>query len=569
MNCIDTLFKQAITDHQNGNLASAKQSYEQILIIQPLNAQALHGLGMLAVTLQQWDSAINWIQKALTIKPNSAYFHLHLANTFKKNGQFESASIHYQTALCLDPYYAEAHNNFAALLFKQSNYTDARQHYEQAIYLKPNYIEAHFNLALLFVAEQKTEEAITQFNIVLELHPHSIQTHWQLSIIYWQLNELEKVESHYQKLLALNHQSAELFNNLGVLALKKNQPEIAIDYFKQALALEPKHEDARNNLAFTLLEKNAFEASIWHYALYLNLKPDDKEALYNRAQSLMLTGQLDKAIDDLKKIVSLDANHIDAYCNLAAIYLKLDDKAAAIQSYQQVLNREKDHPIASYMLSALTQQSIFSASPIEYVKNLFDSYAPRFDTHLKDTLCYKTPELLRQEITPYLNSKKYKILDLGCGTGLSGIPFSEIAEKLIGIDISSKMLALAKTKNCYSELIEADILNGISQLSEPYDLILCIDTLVYFGKLDALFSVVASYLEEKGLFCFSIEISDTSVTSYRLQTSGRYQHAIIYINNLAKKNNLKCLAQSIVDGRYQKNEFVKTGLFVLKKGSRI
>ncbi len=263
--------------------------------------------------------------------------------------------------------------------------------------------------------------------------------------------------------------------------------------------------------------------------------------------------------------MTLDATHIDSYCNLAAIYLKLEDKDLAIKTYQQVLHRQKGHPIASYMLSALTQQLIPATPPLEYVKNLFDNYALQFDKHLKEVLHYKTPELLRDLIAPYLKDKKYKVLDLGCGTGLSGIPFAEITEKLTGIDISNNMLIQAKTKNCYDEFIEKDILSGLDALKQCYDLILCVDTLVYFGELEELFSKIVSRLETDGLFSFSIELADESAISYHLQTTGRYQHASIYIEKLAKKNNLECLSHVVVAGRYQKNEFVKTGLFVLKK----
>lgn len=460
---------------------------------------------------------------------------------------------------------AEVHNNYGVRLFKENKYAEARQQYEKAIQLKPDYLQAYFNLGLLFVAETQLERAIVQFNHALALNPQSVEAHWQLAFIYWQCNDLEKVQLHYQKLFELTPRSTELLNNMGALALKKNQLEVAIDYFKQALEIDPKHKEARNNLAVSLLEKNDFNEAIWHYSLYLNLEPNDKIALYNRAQALMLTGQLSKAIEDLKKILVLDTNHIEAYCNLAAIYLKLEDRNTALINYQEVLNRQKAHPIASYMQSALTQQAIPTTPPIEYIKNLFDNYAFQFDIHLKEVLHYKTPELLKQQVIPYLKHKNYNVLDLGCGTGLSGVPFSEIAKKLTGIDVSSKMLAQAKSKNCYDELIEKDILTGLSELNEAYDLILAIDTLVYFGELDTLFSKISSHMQENGLFAFSIELSNKPGIDYKLQTTGRYQHTNEYIKKLAKKNKLKCLKSLSVDGRYQNNKFVKNGLFLLTK----
>jgi predicted TPR repeat methyltransferase len=565
MSQVDSLFFQASYAHQQGDSLYAKQCYEKLLKDQPKHMQAMYGLGLLAAENQQWDNAIFWMKKALRVTPNSACLHLHLANVLKKNGQVEAAITHYQSALNCDPNYAEAYNNYGALLFKQNQIVQARQHYEQAIQLKPDYLEAHFNLGLLFVAQAEKQAAITQFTRVLALEPSAIAAHWQLAAIYWQDNELEKVTAHYQMLLQLTPHSVELLNNLGACALKQNQLEKAIEYFTRALSIEPQHKNARNNLAASLLQKNLLKEAIWHYSLYLTLEPNDKEALYNRANSFMLIGQLHKALHDLKKVVEIDEKHIDAYCNLAAIYLKLNDTEIAIKTYQHVLLLQKAHPIASYMLSTLTQQSIPPIPPLDYIKNLFDNYAFQFDSHLKEVLHYKTPELLRKQITPYLQEKKYKVLDLGCGTGLSGVPFADIAVKLTGIDVSRNMLAQAHAKHCYDELIENDILHGLSDLLEDYDLILAMDTLVYFGELNELFSKIVSCLKPTGLFAFSIELADKSVSTYCLQTSGRYQHTCAYIEKLAEKNHFNCLKQSVVDGRYQANKSVKTGLFVLQK----
>jgi predicted TPR repeat methyltransferase len=449
---------------------------------------------------------------------------------------------------------------------QRKDFQRAKQCYEQAIHLKPDYLEAHFNLGLLFLAQSKHEAAIAQFKQILATKADSIQAHWQLACIYWQNNNLQQVHSHYQKLLQLIPHSVALLNNLGALALKQNQLESAIKYFQQALLIEPQHKNARNNLAFSLLQKNALKESIWHYSLYLNLEPNDKEALYNRAVGFMLNGQLYQAQYDLKKLLKHSPDHIDVHCNLATIYLKLNKKNAALATYNHVLRLQKDHPIASYMLSALTQYAIPHAPPLEYIRNLFDNYALQFDFHLKKILNYQMPELLYALITPHIK-KKCHILDLGCGTGLSGIPFIEIAEYLTGIDISHKMLIQAKKKNCYDELIEIDILTGLEALQKQYHLIICIDALVYFGELEKLFAAIVPRLASQGLFGFSIEMAEHAIITYQLKTSGRYQHAVPYIKKIAAQNNLKCLKQQTVVGRFQEKAAVNSVLFLFQNNN--
>ncbi len=71
----------------------------------------------------------------------------------------------------------------------------------------------------------------------------------------------------------------------------------------------------------------------------------------------------------------------------------------------------------------------------EYV-NIYDTFRP------------KPPENILQLALNYLNkSKASKVLDLGCGTGISTEVWNEYADKVIGLEPSEEMLAIATDKN--------------------------------------------------------------------------------------------------------------------------
>jgi ubiquinone/menaquinone biosynthesis C-methylase UbiE len=48
-------------------------------------------------------------------------------------------------------------------------------------------------------------------------------------------------------------------------------------------------------------------------------------------------------------------------------------------------------------------------------------------------------------VAKYLN-KSQEILDLGCGTGLCGAWFTDYSARLVGVDLSPKMIEVAKKK---------------------------------------------------------------------------------------------------------------------------
>ncbi len=127
------------------------------------------------------------------------------------------------------------------------------------------------------------------------------------------------------------------------------------------------------------------------------------------------------------------------------------------------------------------------------------------------------------------------------------------------------MLYKAKEKACYDILIEKDIVKGIMELDEKFDLIACIDVLVYFGDLNEFFNKVTRCLPINGLLCISIEVSDQDFSPYILQSNGRYQHTKKYIIELAQNNQLTLLNYKSVVGRHRENQGIQTGLFIFKK----
>ena len=137
----------------------------------------------------------------------------------------------------------------------------------------------------------------------------------------------------------------------------------------------------------------------------------------------------------------------------------------------------------------------------------------------------------------------WTILDLGCGTGLSGMAFKGIAKRLIGVDLSSKMLEAASEKKIYDELVLSDMVIFLANQRTDYDLILAADVLVYVGDLRHLFIVVSQALRTHALFVFNTEINAQG--DFYMTQSGRFAHNKIYIDQLITENGLHVVAYQV------------------------
>lgn len=202
-------------------------------------------------------------------------------------------------------------------------------------------------------------------------------------------------------------------------------------------------------------------------------------------------------------------------------------------------------------------------APPDYVEGLFDQYAERFDTHLVDELDYRTPELLRDSIAKAMPERCFaRALDLGCGTGLAGVALRDRITHLTGIDLASKMVAVAREKDTYDALHVGDIVAFVDAAEERWDLFAAADVLVYIGDLAPLFAAVRRAASPEAVFAFSVESGEGE--SYALTETGRYAHAPAYINALAAAHGFEIVCERHVTLRKQQGEPVAGDIYVLR-----
>ena len=86
-----------------------------------------NNLGIIYLTRQRYDKAIENYNRAITLSPNLATSHYNLGLTYHKQGKLDLAIKSYQEAISLNSTLAIAHNNLAVC------YTDLRQNLKEAL----------------------------------------------------------------------------------------------------------------------------------------------------------------------------------------------------------------------------------------------------------------------------------------------------------------------------------------------------------------------------------------------------------------------------------------------------
>ena len=308
-------------------------------------------------------------------------------------------------------------------------------------------------------------------------------------------------------------------------------PERAVEVLQKAL------KSGRGGLMTLLalgrahLAANNVDAALNELRAASALGPGIADAALALGQALMAAGHLPAAVAEFERASRLDADFRPAQYALGIAWLEAGEPDRAIE----ILAGLSATPFAAdagEKIAVARAMKQAPRSPPGYVRHLFDQFSADYDTRMLGTLNYRAHLILR-ELADLVLAERHAldILDLGCGTGLTGTAFTDMAHRLDGVDLSPRMIAAARGRGIYDELAVADLETALVQKGPSYDLILAADTLVYIGDLGPAFRGAASRLKPLGFLLLTVELKQDD--GYDLGPKRRYRHSESYLRREA------------------------------------
>ncbi|HEV7999905.1 MAG TPA: methyltransferase domain-containing protein [Planctomycetaceae bacterium] len=323
--------------------------------------------------------------------------------------------------------------------------------------------------------------------------------------------------------------------------------------YEQVLQLDPNHRGALRTLACLNEAAGDYGRAVDQWKRLVEVSPKDAKAHQDLGLALMRLGQRTEALAAIRRTIDLAPSYAPGHCNLGLVLEECRDFAGAAAALRQALALQPDSGFIAYHLAAVAAQAgephaVVKACPRDYLVPLFDGYADRFDAHLFQTLRYNGPQMLADIVGDVPTSEQrplpWDVLDLGCGTGMTGVPFRSAARTITGVDLAPRMLERAARREMpagrrvYDALLECDVVAALRAQQGGYDLVLSADVFIYVGDLQDVFTAVRSALRPGGLFAFTIEIWDGS-EDFRLLPTRRYAQSPAYIANLTREADLQ------------------------------
>lgn len=120
--------------------------------------------------------------------------------------------------------------------------------------------------------------------------------------------------------------------------------------------------------------------------------------------------------------------------------------------------------------------AITSSTTSEEIRDIYDQWASHYEHDLVDAHQYAMPARAAAMASRRLTRKDSLIIDVGCGTGLSGLALqAQGFTQLDGCDLSPGMLAIAQERQIYNHLFEVDLLAPPMEVTDGhYDLTIAV-----------------------------------------------------------------------------------------------
>jgi tetratricopeptide (TPR) repeat protein len=325
-------FNLALSEAALQQYDAAIEHLQKTLELKPELYEAELNLGLLYLRSHKVAEAEPHFEAAVRLKPNEFRVQMYLADNQLALGKDDAAAKSYEAALKLNPKLARAELGLGQSLLHLGSLDQAAEHYRAATMLDPKLKSYQLELAAAYADAKRPTDAIA----ILKESPDTAGAAKQLGELYLAANQPQLA---VEQLELAAKQSPNLGNQMALATayIKNNQEELAAPILEKSLAANPNDYDVQMALGRIWRDRRDYQKAVDRFYVAAKLKPNDPVVWSEIASSCVIAEMYPQAIAALDQIHRLNAEKPGHYYLRAIVLDKLRQNKAALENYKRFL----------------------------------------------------------------------------------------------------------------------------------------------------------------------------------------------------------------------------------------
>jgi tetratricopeptide (TPR) repeat protein len=384
--------------------------------------------------------AIEWLNRAEQVLPDTKALHVYRAPCWAKLGDREADKADMERAKAIAPTSAVDHfwHGFAHhlrgdearrrndLRAAQDSYRQEIAEYAASLQLRPDHFWGYFNWAVCLAELGEARDlfdALVGFTACIHLRQDFSWPYNNRGTVHLRLKQYELAVEDLNAALARNDQYVEAYANRGLALAALGRTGAALEDFNKAIALNPDHAPAYTSRAELLLGQGHFAEAREDLTHLLEGSPKSAGVLRTRAVVNWLhLRDFDAALKDWERLAQLQPKNAEPRRCIGAILLGRRDYAGARAAFQRALALKPDFPEVVW---AVAQIDLWQGKPVDALK-ILDAVIARLPAGPPETLnvrgdVYRALGRLDEAATDYRRMIEAKPKEMHAYVSLAGV----------------------------------------------------------------------------------------------------------------------------------------------------
>jgi len=401
---------------------------------------------------------------------------------------------------------------------------------------------------------------------VLAAAPNDVRASLVEATLARALNEQQREIAALRRAAALTPRWAVPQLELGKALARADAYEEAVEAADKAVELAPNDLGVLEAAVAVANQAGIYSSAERHLRAARALQPQNPLITRALAACLFSSARYGDAAPLYRELFEHGAHDPVDLASLGECLIQLHRHDEAIDALERALELLPGDATIRFNL-ALARGETPDTQPNEMTQALFDDYSKRFDKHLVGALKYRVPKRVAEMVRERHPDLRIDVLDLGCGTGLTGVYLGGVKGSLVGVDLSAGMIEQARRHAIYTRFVHDDLRAELQRsAADSYDCVIANDVFIYVGDIAEIVADCFRVLRRGGQLIFSCETAADDGRGFVLRPSKRYAHSRAYIERLCREAGCAQLAFEDIDLRQEKQTAIPGFIAVAECG---